>query len=428
MNTGIKALLLGLGMLAPMLVAADQGLDNICGCKGHPKSLGAFDMSDEKTWPAGSVLKDRVLTLPLPPDGVLVFDSFRAVRGEKERDHLYIQFERNAHNTPVTLLVAGDFITSGYRDIRLYGSNGEGGNDRIFGRGGLPGNGGFRGGDGAYQDINDAKQGATGLGPAGGVGGTPDPLENGQSGEFSGGRVLRPLIGGSGGGGGASSQSGNCSGGGGGGGGGAILIAANGRIEINGAINARGGHGGGRSNGECSSYGGPGAGGAIRLVATTVTGEGVLQVEGDDGRNKSKDGIIRIETVEEDSFPPYRAYPRAIRSNVIAPLIDPLPTSIRITTVGGQPVPPKRKSKAYAVEVLLPRPGNTAVQVETRGVPAGTIVEVVMKAKAGGGQLRGREELNPKNCKASGECTAVLNFDLPGGAWYGEATATFQTP
>jgi hypothetical protein len=417
--------LAGLGVDA---TAGEQTLDNLCGCRGHPQSLGAFDLADDKSWPAGSRLDRTTLFLTLPEDGVLVFDSFQGVRKEGDNNHWYIRFERNAQNTPVTLLVAGDFELAPYVDIFLEGSNGEAGSRHIFGRGGAPGPGGFRGGDGAYQEVNDAKSGGVGLGPGGGKPGNPDPLTNGESGTFSGNRELRPLVGGSGGGGGASAKAGDCSGGGGGGGGGAILIAANGTITLNGRIVADGGHGGGRSNGECSSYGGPGAGGAIRLVATQVVGEGRLYARGNGGNGQWKPGVIRIESVMDDRMTPHYSEPPAIRSNVAAPIADAANAGIRVTAVGGETVPPKLKEKENAVEVLLKTPGKTSIQVATRGVPAGTTVEVTLKAKAGGQVLRQRGELNAKNCKKDGSCTALLDFDLPSGAWFVEAMATFQAP
>lgn len=410
------------------LPAQPRTLDNICGCKGHPESLGKFSLYDHKTWPAGSRQERNNIHIPLPANGMLVYDEFKADRKEGDHGTWYIHFERNADNTPVRLLVAGDFLLGPGVVFQIHGLDGARGNRHIFGRGGMPGPGGFRGGDGAYQDVNDASLGGFGLGPAGGAPGTTEPLGDAKAGGFSGNRELRPLVGGSGGGGGVSKEKGNCSGGGGGGGGGAILVAANGRLEIKGHINADGAHGGGNSNGKCASNGGPGGGGAIRLVATRVAGDGYLTARGNRGSRDGIPGIIRIESVEEALFLAHRSDPPAIRTQVIAPLASPVAAHIRITAVGGQTAPPKRKGKETAVEILLPKPGKTAVQVQTRGVPAGTTVEVTLKAKAGGRLLRQRGELNPKNCKKGGTCTLVLDFDLPGGAWFAEAVATFQVP
>jgi hypothetical protein len=405
-----------------------QTLDDICGCKGHAKAVKAFSLYDDKTWPAGSRQEHNNIYIPLPPDGVLVYEEFKADRKEGDHGSWQIHFERNADNTPVRLLVAGDFLLGSYVTMQVQGNDGARGDRNIFGRGGMPGPGGFRGADGAYQEVNDASLGGVGLGPAGGEPGKTEPLEHAKAGGFSGNRELRPLVGGSGGGGGVSKDKGNCSGGGGGGGGGAILVAANGRLDIKGHINADGGHGGGHSNGDCSTNGGPGGGGAIRLVATQVAGEGYLSARGNRGSRDGLNGIIRIESVEEAQFHAHRADPPAVRTQVIAPLADPAASQVRITAVGGQSAPPKREDKETAVEILLAKPGKTAVQVQTRGVPAGTTVEVTMKAKAGGQLLRQRGELNPKNCKSGGDCTLVLDFDLPGGTWFAEAMATFQVP
>jgi hypothetical protein len=138
--------------------------------------------------------------------------------------------------------------------------------------------------------------------------------------------------------------------------------------------------------------------------------------------------VIRIESVREDQMVAHYSDPAAIRSNVVAPIADATSSGIRVTAVGGETVPPKLKENENAVEVLLKQPGKTAVQVATQGVPAGTTVEVTLKAKAGGQVLRQRGELNPKNCKNDGSCMAILDFELPAGAWFAEAMATFQAP
>ena len=51
---------------------------DICGCTDNPNSQGAFDSSDEATWPPGTTrpsFNDNI-TIPLPDDGILIFDSF----------------------------------------------------------------------------------------------------------------------------------------------------------------------------------------------------------------------------------------------------------------------------------------------------------------------------------------------------------------
>ncbi len=80
------------------------------------------------------------------------------------------------------------------------------------------------------------------------------------------------------------------------------------------------------------------------------------------------------------------------------------------------------------IDVIVPAPGKVKFQLATTGVPAGTTVEVALKPKVGGSAIRDRTELNPSNCNPKGECTAFISFELTKGAYFAEATATFQTP
>ena len=428
-RTMFSCFLIGVLILAASwTLAADFDL---CGCVNHPDSLGAFDSKDPSTWPPGTEIPkshDWRMYIPLPPDGVMIFDSFTAETWRNT--NVEVWFRPNAANTPVTLLVSGDVKIGRNVHLRLDGRDGGSGTQKINGRGGAGGPGGFRGGDGAYQDVNGKGDGGEGLGPAGGSPGTATAFDNGNAGGFSGRRDLLPLIGGSGGGGGASKATGNCSASGGGGGGGAILIAANGTITIerHGGINADGGHRGKHvSDGKCATAGGPGGGGAIRLVARDVTGGGYLVARGNRDRG-GKDGVIRIESLNEDTQAADQSTPPAIRTNVIAPLVNPIVSSVAITTVAGQAVPETLKGWQAGIDVIVPAPGKIKFQLATTGVPAGTTVEVALKPKAGGAAIRDRTELNPSNCNPKGECVAFVSFELPTGAYFAEAIATFQTP
>ena len=405
---------------------------DLCGCANHPDSLGAFDSNDPATWPPGTEIPKNEnwrMYIPLPPDGVLVFDSFKAERWRDRNSEIW--FKPNAANTPVTLLVAGDFTLGRNVRLRLDGRDGTDGTHKVNGRGGLGGPGGFRGGDGAYQDVNGKGDGGEGLGPAGGTPGTESAFDKGAAGRFSGRQELLPLIGGSGGGGGASKASGKCSASGGGGGGGAILIAANGtlRIDRNGGINADGGHPGTHvSDGKCATQGGPGSGGAIRLVAQNVTGGGHLVARGNRDRSGGHHGVIRIESINEETMDPDRITPPAIRTNVIGPLVNPISSTVAITAVAGQVVPEVLRGWKAGMDVIVPAPGVVKLQLATTGVPAGTTIEVALKPKVGGPAIRDRTVLNASNCNPKGECTAFISFELPKGAYFAEATATFQTP
>lgn len=427
--------MIGIGILLGGLAASGSAQSvtlDLCGCNKHPQSLGSFDTTQQDSWPPGAVLDDakRVLTIPLPPDGVLIFDSFMARRWGDRRDY-QIRFERNPKNTPVTILVAGDATIEQYVGIHLDGADGIGGSRHRGGRGGAPGPGGFRGGDGAYFDVNGANDGGEGQGPGGGAAGIgkAGEMTSGQPGKFVGSRDLRPLIGGSGGGGGASSATGNCSGGGGGGGGGAILLAANGTLTLDGAINTDGGYGRGSSNGKCATGGSYGGGGAIRLIAQTVKGRGGMSARGNRGyHGQQSPGVIRIESLNDDELRADWSNPPVIRSNVIGPIVNPVTSKVAITAIGDQAVPDTLVGIDGNVDLVLKAPGSVKVQVQTQGVPSGTTVEVAMKPKVGGSAIRERAELNASGCNPAGVCTAFVAFDLASGTYFAEARATFETP
>src|SRR5688500_18962529 len=140
----LRSVLFGIAvLLAIPQVVHVQGLD-ICGCASFP-GLQPFDSANQATWPPGTTLASTSLTMPLPPDGILRFSSFSLV-------NRYLFFERNAANTPVTILVAGDVTLRNTGGccfyIGLTGNRGSNGTAEIAGMGGMGGPGGFRGGDG----------------------------------------------------------------------------------------------------------------------------------------------------------------------------------------------------------------------------------------------------------------------------------------
>ena len=425
----IAALLLA-GAAWPL--AAQAPPPDLCGCRNHPGSLGAFDTRNQATWPPGTTLNVRTLTIPLPADGVLVFDSIHLEWSSASPVpccSVDVVFGRNAANTPVTLLVKGDVTIRNNARINVSGEPGLRGSDDTFGRGGLGGPGGFRGGDGAYRMVNLAGNGGAGLGPGGGSPGTGSPLSAGGGGTFVASADLLPLVGGSGGGGGGSSSASlGCSGGGGGGGGGAILIAANGRIVLDGEILADGGAGAPVWDFGCSSWGGSGSGGAIRLVASSIAGSGFLGARGlvIGGPPAGSPGSIRLEAFD-NTFPmASRASPVAVGSLTPGPIVNPLMPSVAVTAVGGQPVPQPPQGVFGAVDVQIPAPGPTRIDLQTAGVPAGTTVEVKVKPRVGGAPATSTATLSA--CDGTGGCTASVTFDLPAGAYVVEARATFQTP
>ncbi|MDJ0847588.1 MAG: hypothetical protein QNK04_04300 [Myxococcota bacterium] len=238
-------------------------------------------------------------------------------------------------NPAVQLPVAGDLEIQTGSVVNLEGRAGGTG---LANSGGLGGPGGFRGGDGAFTEVNFANVEAAGLGPGGGapgriegLPGPPTAFVSGEGGLYVGSDQLLPLLGGGGGGGGAFEEPGStCQASGGGGGGGAILVAANGTIIVNGLIDV--------------------------------------------------DGVA----------PP-----------------DP-PTG----SLGG-------------VDVSVSAPGLVPIDFETSSVPAGTVVNVTVKPRVGGGASVLPVTLG--TC-ADGTCNETVVPNLVAGRYVIEAEATFQTP
>ena len=403
---------------------------DICGCLNNPNSLGAFDTITRSGYPPGTVDNFRSITIPLPPDGVLIFDSMNVAPRPEEGCCLTVKFARNPANSPVTILVKGNFTLAGNStNLVVSGDGGVGGTFGGAGTGGLGGPGGFRGGDGAYRQTNGASDGGAGLGPAGGAAGLSSGPTRGGDGTFFGLKELLPLVGGSGGGGGASfSDALNCAGGGGGGGAGAILIAANGTIRIDAALVADGGSASGSSNGGCATMSGAGSGGAIRLVANTITGGGFLGARGgliDCCTRTGGPGVVRLEAVT-NTFPTANTDPPASRAAVPGPIVNPFTPTVGVVAVGGQAVPMPPQGGLGGVDVFVPAPGPTEIDVTTAGVPSGTTVTISVKPRIGGAPLVLTAPLT--SCDSNGNCLVSVAPTLASGTYVVEARATFQTP
>jgi hypothetical protein len=424
-----SALILAIGVLW----APGHAQTDICGCTGSP-SPGAFDTLDPATYPAGTQSSFRNLVIPLPEDGIFVFDSFNIAPRPSDNCLINVGFQRNPANTPVTILVKGNVTISGTNctDSGLYVSaaGGSSGTTQSVGFGGLGGPGGLRGGDGAYQAMNGASDGGAGFGPGGGAGATASPFIQGGRASFIGSPDLVPLLGGSGGGGGASNSSAaGCAGGGGGGGGGAILIAANGTITVGpfAYVAADGAGRGDPSSFSCASRGGGGSGGAIRLVAHTITGNGFLGSRGGRGDSTGDNifapgGRIRMESIVNSFIG--TTDPVAFRATSPGPLVSPLNPSVRITSINGVEVPvPPQGGYGAAVDVVIPAPTIVPVNFATSGVPTNTTVEVTVKPRVGPPPQTTTATLT--NCDSAGNCLGTVSFNLIAGTYVVEARATF---
>ncbi|MBI2817238.1 MAG: hypothetical protein HYX72_09890 [Acidobacteria bacterium] len=269
----------------------------------------------------GTVVSPSTTQTPfsIPPtgpinDGVLEVANFTlqqsTLTGASTPTWLYLSFRPNANNTPVWLRATGNVTISTGTWVLLTGSSGGARSGFLRGVGGAGGPGGFRGGDGGNGGLSPSAGGA-GFGAGGGPGGaagtstctvppsgaqfiTTGVTVTSSTGPAaaipSGNDLLTMLRGGSGGGGqgGCTANPGN----GGGGGGGAIQIAANSTITVSGALDASGGPG------VYYNQSASGAGGSIRLVASTITGGGTMDVRQCNDSYcgiGSANGIIRLE-------------------------------------------------------------------------------------------------------------------------------------
>ena len=257
-----------------------------------PPAAALVGYSSGSTGAYGPLNVTSNTTFDLPADGIIHATDVSIA------SNAVLRFNRNANNTPVSLLARGRVVINGIINV-----SGEGGNAV---RGGQGGPGGYDGGfpqsggslPGEGYGLGRARLGSGGGGAAAHRTGPNTVDINGYSPVASGqpyGSVLQnPVEGGSGG-------SGIDVGGG--GGGGAILIASDAEVAIGttGAINANGaGAAVNRSN--------PGSGGGVRIVAPKVSGTGSINVSGGDVyfgsslRGRGGDGYVRIDTLNRSEL------------------------------------------------------------------------------------------------------------------------------
>ncbi len=369
---------------------------------GSDGSDGALVIADSETF---------VLNMNLFPDGILNYTSVSM--GVSSR----LEVEPNADNTPLTILVQGDFAMSSGASIDVAGGN----SDRNIP--GMGGPGGFDGGIGGVPDVVTVPPGA-GLGPGGGIAfpTSGSPIVGVGADNDLMRPSLIPLFGGSGGGG-AFDDGTTDPGGGGGGGGGAILIAVNGLFSMSTAsgtdIDAFGGQSIPGFNG--SAGGGGGSGGAIRIMAGEILGGFSLNVLGGPTGGTSFNseagevGIIRIETFRLSrnfSFIEGRGY-QSLPGLVNSDGTDL--STLRISSVGGVAVPADAGANVALPDVIIPSgvSNPVAVEVTATNVTPGQIAMVRVNIggvtgsviEASTGPLAGTNALS----------TATANITMPAG-------------
>jgi hypothetical protein len=400
-------------------------------------------------------------SVQLPPSGVFNYTSVNIPAG------VTITYEKNATNTPVTILASGDVTIAGTIDVSAK-PPAEAGNLSGPGRAGPGGfdggRGGQSGGDASnwVNGLTGANIGRAGQGPGGGTPGnvnktTPWGLSiaPGGGGAFGaalpapGGNCpttpgaiygnigLLPLIGGSGGGGGAGGSV--LPGSGGGGGGGALLIAASGTINVAGAVLANGGTPVPSTVNGRGTPGGGGSGGAIRMVATTISGNGTISALGSSvsggldyvtagtgyylcvGRdNGSADGGVGRIRLESETLTRTAATTPLYVGGVPNVLSVPGLPTLSIVSIGGVAVP---ASPTGVGDVVLPAelPNPVTVVFSTKGVTVGSSIKL-SALPASGPAIKATSAATTGSTE---NATASVEINLPGGQSVLQASVTY---
>ena len=407
--------------------------------------------------------------IQLPTSGVLNYTTVNIPAGVK------VTFSKNTLNTPVVILTSGDVTIAGTVDVSGKASPDVGtAGDGSIPNDGLPGGGGPGGYDGGQGGPLQGRIGGSGLGPGGGGGGlfpytsanasgncassdvnpgNGRPVASGgagggfanqggapqicasQSGSPTvggayGAAALLPLVGGSGGGGGAGGV--GFVGSGGGGGGGALLIASSGTVNVTGSLLAGGGGGGTVTGSGAGASGGGGSGGAIRIIATTISGNGTINAQHNNGGTVTtllqpgylattggagSDGRIRLEAETL-----LRTAATAPIHTVAAPgpiFVSGQPT-LSITSVAGVAAPANPTGVAdiqFPTNVSNP----VTVTVATTGVPPGNTVKLLLTPPTGAIVTATSSALTGSTTSA----TASASITLPAGASTLQATITY---
>jgi hypothetical protein len=357
------------------------------------------------------VVPSEGLTLSMAdrPDGVFRFKSV-SIRGD-------LRFTPNTHNSPVILLVMGDFEIKAGGILEISGANGT-----FDGEPGFAGPGGFSGGRMGSSPRNGSGPGGgqshpdtSGGGGSHATAGKAEPNPPLRIAPAYGNELVTLLIGGSGGGG---SMWGS-----GGGGGGALLIVSQGEVRLNGPIRANGGNGG-TGGGVWAKGGGGGAGGAVRIVAPRIVGTGPIETSGDQWfGNRGGDGWIRLDAIDNSFTGSFRGTKVSTGFNPVF-FLGPVGTlGLAIESINGAPPAP-------GINVIPGTSGQPSlVSVRCVGIPLGTPVTVEALPRSGppvaavGVNTTGTTasstaqiaiQLPPGNGTLTAKCQVLLEGGVPG--------------
>lgn len=401
------------------------------------QSSWAAGFSSGSTGADGAFSPTSDTTVDLPASGVLNYTTVNIPSG------VTVRFAQSV-KAPVVMLASGDVTIAGTIDISGT-SSANTGPGTLLNQGGIGGPGGYDGGQGGLL-VNTAS--GTGYGPGGGGGGIYSNACSGPQGGGGGGfsvvgsgsycvtqqgylansrtgfggprygsATLLPLVGGSGGGGGAGSPLQNGGpGSGGGGGGGALLLVSSGKVTLSGSILAKGGNSGTNNGAGCNggtTYGGTGGGGGgggIRILASSFTGNGTVNVAGG------------IPACANNWFTGGNGAPGYAAIDVVAGgtfSLNTLP-NLYFTSIGGVAVPPNPTGRGD-VEIPNTVTNPVTVNIAASGIPVGTVVKVILNQPYG-------ENITADSSPLTGttqSSTASATINIPIGSTVMMASTTY---
>jgi hypothetical protein len=382
-----------------------------------------------------------VINMADHPTGIYQYTSVNISNG------VTVTFIPNTNNSPVMWLVQSNCTITGTVSVKPPDTT-----DSVVGVNGGPG--GWRGGNGS---LSQGSFPGSGFGPGGGKvwtsadwnGGngsyatlgnrnTSQQTTNQQGytdymnpqhlpGDIYGNNFEMPLLGGSGGSGGPNN--------GGGGGGGAILIAVSGTLNIAspGGINAGGGNAyytyrDNNGNWWQVGNGGAGSGGAIRLIASTLTGNGILDARGGSAQyglhcgfyscgsydNNAGDGRIRIEGLA-DTFTgsTYGMTTRGFTGIIF------LPTNqqprLAISSVAGQPVSSNPTGSVATPDSLISSQQSNPIPILVNCVNVPLNSDIIVEVRPASGTYVSAVGHNNSGTLASSTATVLINMPRGGG-------------
>jgi len=325
-----------------------------------------------------------------------------------------VSFIPNANNTPVYWLVQSNVVINGTVNVAGLSVNTA---QCCITQGGAAGPGGWPGGNGGTS-------GGGGQGLGGGAAGLrsgcsashANPVScNGTEAAY-GNDFLISLLGGSGGGGATDPSPGL----GGGGGGGAILIATSTQIQLFGSISAVGGNGFAYNPSSYLVYSGNGSGGAVRLVASKLTGNGIINVSGgSQGQGDASSGFIRFDTYDNEFRGTILGVFTQGSQFIIIPTSGQLP-QLTVTSVGGVPVSASPTGVLSTPDAVLSSQQNNPIPVVVSCANLPLNTQIAVSVKPANGAAVSATGYNTGTLASS---TATFSINMPRGGGLIYATA-----